>query len=399
MRTGNGHVNQLGVVTGERAQGLPVRQKLLVHRRGDEAVELFLLVSHSVLFDDNRAGQVLEELDTEVVGKTSLAVSDIGMHVVGVNGGSLRVSLVVGVDLLEEGSQITTVSLINRVEEHFGVSGELGRVTVENDVVLTEKCLQGVHVSCGDIIVFDDLVEDLFVDSNLSLDNLSSDTNELSELLDGAVKFSMRVSTLGSSLSNHEVLNDGIGVGQARECFSEASSTMCSKVLDVFALSKLLVDLVLLLLDLLDDTVELVENLNVVGLDGVVQFSASFVEFLELTRLSQSLDSVVGVVQKRSFSEHQVEVDFFVGVQVVILEVVSEEVDDLLLNFVLVGKSVLSNSELGREFEAPLHLIGKEGFVLSSVVLKTAGSLVDHGLGTFKDESTEHNTHELELRI
>jgi len=136
----------------------------------------------------------------------------------------------------------------------------------------------------------------------------------------------------------------------------------------------------------LTGSVKLVHDLDVARVNGLGEVNARLVHLLELTRLGHIADSAISGIQLLGLFDSQVEVDITVALHVIVLNLRADEGEDLVLNFAIVGESVLAHGKSLGHANLPLDLVRKIDLVLSAVVLETARRLPGRWLRAIKQE-------------
>ena len=104
-------------------------------------------------------------------------------------------------------------------------------------------------------------------------------------------------------------------------------------------------------------SVKLVHDLDVARVNGLGEVNARLVHLLELTRLGHIADSAISGIQLLGLFDSQVEVDITVALHVIVLNLRADEGEDLVLNFAIVGESVLAHGKSLGHANLPLDLV------------------------------------------
>ena len=123
------------------------------------------------------------------------------------------------------------------------------------------------------------------------------------------------------------------------------------------ALDQVVVNVLLGLANLLESPLQLVHDLDVTNFDGLALISDLLVQGLQLARLSCCADRVAGIVELVGLGDGEVEADFSVALEVVMLDFVAHETQNLVLDFIVVDKRFLAHRDSLWHPDLPLDLV------------------------------------------
>jgi hypothetical protein len=106
----------------------------------------------------------------------------------------------------------------------------------------------------------------------------------------------------------------------------------------------------------------------------------------QLSGLCLSLYHIICTVEVLCFFHGQVQAQFAVAIQDIVLELSFQEIVDRLLNIIFVGESQLSMGQSCWHADGPLNVIRNERLIFSAIVLQAAWSLWNYWSASFKDE-------------
>jgi len=109
-------------------------------------------------------------------------------------------------------------------------------------------------------------------------------------------------------------------------------------------------------------------------------------ELLKFATFSHSSDVVSCIVELGSLSDRQVKVDIAVTLQEIVLNLVSHEFKNLILDSIIVHECLFTHSKPLGHLEFPLDLVWEVYLVLSAVVLETTWGLPGGGLWPREEE-------------
>ena len=121
--------------------------------------------------------------------------------------------------------------------------------------------------------------------------------------------------------------------------------------------NQLRIELVLFALNRLEGLCEVLSHTKVVSLDAVAEVGVSAVQLLKLSVFSQLTDLLVSKDKNLCFLDGQVERQFTVGLDKVVLDALTKELNGVLLNLVEVGKLEFTHGEASGHAELPLDLV------------------------------------------
>ena len=145
-------------------------------------------------------------------------------------------------------------------------------------------------------------------------------------------------------------------VGHSEEVGFVLAAVKTVQPLDL-ALDQVVVNVLLGLANLLESPLQLVHDLDVTHFDGLALISDLLVEGLQLARLSCCADRVAGVVELAGLGDSEVEADFSVALEVVMLDFVAHETQNLVLDFIVVDKRFLAHRDSLWHPDLPLYLV------------------------------------------
>ena len=134
--------HQARVSHGEFAKALVIALKFPEVARGDESVELLLLVANLVLFHDNASSEMLEEILSKVIDSILIGV------VIGVESGSLFVRGLAGINITHELLVLSISEVINLLEVDVVSSGLF--LISSGKTVLSSQIIQLVELLLND---------------------------------------------------------------------------------------------------------------------------------------------------------------------------------------------------------------------------------------------------------